>query len=61
MRCCRHVTHRVLQERNLEGQTLLAIIEVNRWAEDQAAAIAMNIFGQFEMKNMFLLLTSAHC
>ena len=57
MRCCRHVTHRVLQERNLEGQTLLAIIEVNRWAEDQAD----NIFGQFEMKNMFLLLTSAHC
>ena len=26
----RHVTHRVLQERNAEGQTLLAIIEVNR-------------------------------
>ena len=26
----RHVTHRVLQERNIEGQTLLAIIEVNR-------------------------------
>eukprot|EP00092_Neocalanus_flemingeri_P005491 GFUD01005921.1.p1 GENE.GFUD01005921.1~~GFUD01005921.1.p1 ORF type:complete len:1477 (-),score=243.09 GFUD01005921.1:84-4514(-) len=26
----RHVTHKVLQERNLEGQTLLAIIEVNR-------------------------------
>ena len=61
MRCCRHVTHRVLQERNLEGQTLLAIIEVNRWAEDQAGANAMNIFGQSEMKNMFLLLTSAHC
>ena len=61
MRCCRHVTHRVLQERNLEGQTLLAIIEVNRWAEDQSGANAMNIFGQSEMKNMFLLLTSAHC
>ena len=27
---CRHVTHKVLQERNMEGQTLLAIIEVNR-------------------------------
>ena len=27
----RHVTHKILQERNLEGQTLLAIIEVNRW------------------------------
>merc|ERR1719193_2492122 len=26
----RHVTHRVLQERNAEGQTLLAIMEVNR-------------------------------
>ena len=26
----RHVTHRILQERNAEGQTLLAIIEVNR-------------------------------
>ncbi len=26
-----HVTHGVLQERNLEGQTLLAIIEVNRY------------------------------
>lgn len=26
----RHVTHKVLQERNIEGQTLLAIIEVNR-------------------------------
>jgi hypothetical protein len=25
------VTHGVLQERNLEGQTLLAIIEVNRY------------------------------
>ena len=27
---CRHVTHKILQERNYEGQTLLAIIEVNR-------------------------------
>ena len=27
----RHVTHKILQERNPEGQTLLAIIEVNRW------------------------------
>ena len=26
----RHVTHKILQERNYEGQTLLAIIEVNR-------------------------------
>ena len=31
IQCCRHVTHKVLQERNYEGQTLLAIIEVNRW------------------------------
>ena len=31
LQCCRHVTHKVLQERNYEGQTLLAIIEVNRW------------------------------
>ena len=27
---CRHITHKVLQERNIEGQTLLAIVEVNR-------------------------------
>ena len=27
---CRHVTHKILQERNYEGQTILAIIEVNR-------------------------------
>ena len=27
----RHVTHTILQERNFEGQTLLAIIEVNRY------------------------------
>ena len=27
----RHVTHKILQERNIEGQTLLAIVEVNRF------------------------------
>jgi len=35
----RHVTHRVLQERNIEGQTLLAIIEVNRYIKSEMVFI----------------------
>jgi hypothetical protein len=38
-----HVTHGVLQDRNLEGQTLLAIIEVNRYRPSQQTHSTENL------------------
>ena len=59
--CCRHVTHRVLQERNLEGQTLLAIIEVNRWVDPiQCDAITSPGWSICDEKHVFIVNINLH-
>jgi hypothetical protein len=47
-----HVTHGVLQDRNLEGQTLLAIIEVNRYRPSHCTENLKQIFPEMKLRGL---------